>query len=543
MSDDVARARESFGRRAWGQAFQELTTAEHRGGLDVGDVERLATCAYLIGRADESAAGWERAHRMHEGRDETVDAARCAFWVSFVLLNRGELARGSGWVHRGQRMLDSSGIDCVELGLLGYVESLRRVVEGDVDGAAAGFETAAAIGDRFRNAELVALARVGRGRCLIKRGEVQAGMALLDEAMSMVSAADVSPTIMGDLYCTVIEGCHDVLDVRRAREWTDAFARWCGAQPEIVVYHGQCLVHRAELLFFGGSWALAAAEACRACDALSEPRVHPALGSAHYIRAELHRVRGEFAEAEAAYRRANACGREPQPGLALLWLAKGQVELAVAEIREAIAGTDDDPGVRASRLAPLVEISLAASDIVAARRAADELTKFTAPNMPVLSAMAAHANGSVLIAEGKPGSAGTVLRQAWTAWTVLGAPYEAARVRVLIGRAQRALGNHHGGVLELDAAASELKRLGAWTAALPDIRRTDSSAGGLGQGMTSREVEVLQLLATGATNKEISVGLFISEKTVATHVSSILRKLGVRSRSAATAYAHEKHLL
>ena len=543
MSDDIARAREYYRRGAWGQAFQSLVAAEHRSEIAVEDVERLATCAYLIGRAEDSARGWERAHHQHLSRDETVEAARCAFWVSFVLLNRGELARGGGWVHRGQRLLETSGRDCVELGLLGYVESLRRVVGGDADGAAVGFESAAVIGDRFGNAELAALARVGQGRCLIKRGEVLAGMALLDEAMSMVSAAEISPTVLGDLYCTVIEGCHDVFDVPRAREWTDAFARWCAAQPEIVVYQGQCLVHRAELLFFGGLWSQAALEARRACAALSKPRVHPALGSAHYIRAELHRVRGEFAEAEAAYRRASAWGREPQPGLALLWLGRGQVGLAVSTIQQALAGTDDDPVTRAALLGPMVEISLAASNIATARRAADELAGHTTPDLPVISAMAAQANGSVLIAEGKPGSAQSILRRAWTGWTALGAPYEAARVRILIGAAQRALGNYQGEVLELDAAQTELRRLGAWTDLPPRVEQINCSTKGLEQELTAREVEVLRLLATGVTNKEISVGLFISEKTVATHVSSILHKLGVRSRSAATAYAHERRLL
>lgn len=543
MSDDVIRGRESFGRRAWGQAFDELSAAERDSDLDVADVERLAICAYLVGRADDSARAWERAYLAHVRREETLDAARCTFWVSFVLLNRGELARGSGWVHRGRRLLDARDIDCVELGYLGYVDSLRRVVEGDVDGALTGFAAAAVTGDRFGSTELVALARVGQGRCLIAQGEAAGGMALLDEAMSVISAAEISPTVIGDVYCTVIEGCQAVFDVRRAREWTEALAGWCDSQPELVIYQGQCLVHRAELLFLGGLWSQAVVEARRACDALSSPRDHPALGSAHYIRAELHRVRGEFAEAEAAYRRASECGREPQPGLALLRLLQGRVGAAVSGIRQAIAGTEDDPVARAAFLGPMVEISLAAGDVVAARRAANEVSDLAAPNTPVISALAAQANGSVLIAEKQYRTALSVLRHAWAGWTELGAPYEAARVRILIGMAQRALGNDQGAALELDAARSELRRLGAWTDVATIIDQTASATVGIEEGLTSREVEVLRLLATGVTNREISTGLFISEKTVATHVGSILRKLGVRSRSAATAYAHENHLL
>jgi len=543
MSDDVVRGRESFGRRAWAEAFEALVAAERHGGLDAPDLVRLATCAYLVGRADESADAWERAYLAYERGAEVLEAARCAFWVSFVLLNRGELARGAGWVHRGRRLLDETALDCVELGHLGYVDSLRLVMQGDVDGAAVGFAAAAVTGERFGNTELLALARVGEGRCLIKRGAVDAGMALLDEAMSFVGGTELSPTAMGDLYCTVIEGCHEAFDIRRATEWTDALSRWCDAQPEIVLYQGQCLVHRAELLLFGGLWSRAVVEARRACDALSTPRNHPALGSAHYIRGELHRLKGEFAEAEAAFGRASACGREPQPGLALVRLLQGQVSAAVSAIRQAIAGTEDDPFARATLLGPSVQISLAAGDVATARRAADELVDLVMPGIPVIAAMAEHANGSVLIAEGEPRTALPVLRRAWAGWTELGAPYEAACVRILIAAAQRALGNNEGAIRESDVARSELNRLGAWIGLANAVEQIGGGAGGVAEGLTAREVEVLRLLATGATNREISVGLFISEKTVATHVSSILRKLAVRSRSAATAYAHAKHLL
>ena len=543
MSGDVLRGRELFGRRSWSQAFDEFLVAEASCGLDVADVERLAICAYLIGRSDESAGAWERACLAHVRRDDTVDAARCAFWAAFVLLNRGELARGSGWVHRGQRLLLDSDIDCVELGYLGYADSLRRVVEGDVDGAVAGFSEATVIGDRFSCTELAALGRVGQGRCLIASGETAAGMALLDEALSVISAAEVSPTVIGDVYCTAIEGCQEVFDVRRAREWTAALTRWCSSQPELVLYQGQCLVHRAELLLFGGMWSQAVAEAQRACDVLSRPRNHPALGSAYYVRAELHRVRGEFPEAEKSYQRASEWGREPQPGLAQLWLDQGKVGAAVSAIRQAVAGTEEDPVARATLLGPLVEISLAAGDVAAARQAADELADFAVPNLPVVTAMAAYANGAVLIGEGQPRSSLPVLRRAWTSWTELGAPYQAARARVAIGMAQRALGNEQGAARELAAARSELERLGVHSIALGFLNQTASDAGGAEHRLTSREAQVLRLLATGVSNKKISARLFISEKTTATHVSNILRKLGVRSRSAATAYAHDRHLL
>jgi hypothetical protein len=176
----------------------------------------------------------------------------------------------------------------------GYVcccASLLLAFKGDVEAAHAGFAEATKIGDRFGDPQLIALGRVGEGRCLIYLGEIVEGMALLDEAMVAITAHEVSPAAVGDLYCTVIEGCQEVFDVRRAQEWTAALSRWCDSQPELVLYRGQCLVHRAELMLFGGAWADAVAEVRRACDRLARPTSQPALGAAHYVRAELHRLR------------------------------------------------------------------------------------------------------------------------------------------------------------------------------------------------------------------------------------------------------------
>ena len=185
------------------------------------------------------------------------------------------------------------------------------------------------------------MARVGQGRCLIYCGEIAEGMALLDEAMVAVTAQEVSPVAVGDLYCTVIEGCQEVFDVRRAQEWTAALSRWCDSQPELVLYRGQCLVHRAELMLLGGAWSDAVVEVQRACDRLAQPTSQRALGAAFYVRAELHRLRGEFAEAEQAYRQAHRYGRQPQPGLAQLRLAQGHVDEACGTIRRSLDEAED----------------------------------------------------------------------------------------------------------------------------------------------------------------------------------------------------------
>jgi DNA-binding CsgD family transcriptional regulator/tetratricopeptide (TPR) repeat protein len=539
----IERGRESFGRRAWGDAFAQLSATEGVSQLELEDLERLAAAAYLVGRVEASVDAWTRAHHESAQVGDVARAARCAFWLAFILLNKGDLARGGGWVHRAQRLLDDAHRDCVEQGYLRYCASLRCAFEGDVEAADAGFTQAAEIGDRFRDPELVALARVGHGRCLIYRGEIAEGMALLDEAMVAVTAEEVSPAAVGDLYCTVIEGCQEVFDVRRAQEWTEALSRWCDAQPELVIYRGQCLVHRAELMLLGGAWSDAVAEVQRACDRLAQPASQPALGAAYYVRAELHRLRGESAEAEEAYRQANRWGRQPQPGMAQLRLAQGRVDEAQSAMRR-VLDEAEDAVTRSRLLAPYVEIVLAGGDVVAARAAADELSSVaTEWNTPFLHALSSHANGSVFLAEGDARAALVALRRAWAGWGELDAPYEAARARVLIGLACRALGDDDSAQMELDAARSVFQQLDA----LPDLVNVEDLSRIMPRrvagALTAREVQVLKLVATGKTNRAIASELVISEKTVATHVSSILTKLGLSSRSAATAYAYERHLV
>jgi DNA-binding CsgD family transcriptional regulator/tetratricopeptide (TPR) repeat protein len=543
VSDAIDRGREAFRRRAWGDAFAQLSAAESEPHLGLADLERLAAAAYLVGRVDDSVDVWARAHHDYMEAGEVARAARCAFWLAFILLNKGELGRGGAWVHRAQRLLDDGEQESVEQGYVSFCTSLRLAFEGDVDAAHAGFVQAAKVGDRFGDPELVALARVGEGRCLISLGEIAEGMALLDEAMVAVTAHEVSPAAVGDLYCTVIEGCQEVFDVRRAQEWTAALSRWCDSQPEVVLYRGQCLVHRAELMLLGGAWADAVAEVQRACDRLARPTSQRALGAAYYVRAELHRLRGEFAEAEVAYRKANQWGRQPQPGLAQLRVAQGRVDEAHATMRR-VLDEAEDAVTRSRLLAPYVEIVLASGDVAAARGAADELSRIASQwNTPLLSALSSHATGSVLLAEGDARAALAAFRRAWAAWGELEAPYDAARAHVLIGLACRALGDEDSAQMEFDAARSVFLQLDA----APDVVRVEELARIPTQrvtgGLTVREVQVLKLVATGMTNRAIASELVISESTVATHVNSIFTKPGLSSRSAATAYAYEHDLV
>lgn len=535
-------ARNAFARRAWSDAYDQLAAADLEAPLSGDDVERLANAAFLIGREAECEELLARAHHEFLAVDEVERAARSAFWLAYSLMARGEHARAGGWLGRAQRLLDDDGLDCVERGYLLLPAALRCVYGGDVAAAHDLFTRATEIGERFGDADLAAMARNGVGRTLIKLGEVARGVALLDEAMAAVEAGEVSALAAGDVYCSVIEGCTEIFDLRRAQEWTASLSRWCDAQPDLVPFRGQCLIRRAEILQLCGAWDDALAEARQARTRLSEPPPpRPAVGLALYQQAELHRLRGEFPEAEAMYREASRWSRKPRPGLALLRLAQAQVDAAAQMIRS-LSAEARAPDVRPQVLAAVVEIMIAANDVATANGAAEELSAIAGElDSPYLRAVAAHATGAVLLARGDARGALTVLQRAWSAWQELSAPYQAARARALIAQACRRLGDEETAGLELDAATTILKQLGA----VPDLARVEQlarPAPGSVRGLTPREREVLRLVARGLTNRAIAGELFISEKTVHRHVSNIFMKLGVSTRAAAAAFAFEHGL-
>jgi DNA-binding CsgD family transcriptional regulator len=540
---EVERGRESFARQAWTDAYESLSNADRAAPLHRKDLELLATSAYMLGRDDEWMSVLERAHHAYLDAGEGLRAVRCAFWVGTNLALRGELGQATGWLGRAQRLLEREDPDCVERGYLLLPIMFRQEGAGDYATAAGTAAEAAGIGQRFDDSDLFALAVHAQGQMLIRDGQVQEGLALLDEAMVAVTGGEVSPIVSGLVYCGVILACQEVYELRRAQEWTTVLTRWCEQQPDLVAFTGRCLVHRAEIMQVHGNWADALDEARRAGVRLTETMNQAAAGLAFYRQGELHRLQGEFAAAEEAYRTASGYGWEPQPGLALLRLAQGRGDAAAASIRRVI-GERTDVLKRAALLPAHVEIMLAVGDGDEARSTCRELEQIAARyESRMLDAMVAYARGATELADGDARGALVSLRQAWHAWQELEAPYDAARTRVLLGLACRALGDDDSAALELEAAREVFTQLGA----APDLDRVESLASRTVSpdvhGLTARELQVLRLVAAGKSNREIASALVISEHTVARHLQNIFTKLDLSSRTAATAFAFEHDLV
>jgi DNA-binding NarL/FixJ family response regulator len=545
VQDATEQGRSAFEQRAWADAYDALSRASSTNALGADDVERLAWSAILTGRDEQALEAFERLHQLRLDSGENRQAARAAFWLALRAMTIGQSARASGWLGRAERLVDPNGDDCAECGYLRLMGIFRHTAVGDHAAAATAAADVATIGDRFKDPDLSALGRGFQGRAMIRQGRLTEGLRCFDEAMVAATCGELSPIVTGLIYCDAIAACQQTHALDRAREWTMALSGWCEAQPQLVPFAATCLVHRSEVMQLGGAWTEAFEEARRASIRLSHARGGDA-GHAAYQEGEIHRLRGELAEAENAYARASERGRDPHPGLALLRVAQGRIDVAAAASRRVLSETSD-PLKRTRFLPAHVEIMLAASDLGEARRASSELSELAERfGLELLSAMAQHAKGAVALAEGDARSAIDPLRHARDAWQSVGAPYLSARIRLLMARAFQAVGDADGVALEVDAAKKVFVELGA----APDVAAIDAMAASAPadartppHGLSGRELEVLLLVASGKTNKAIADALFLSEKTVDRHVSNIFVKLDVSTRAAATAWAYQHRLV
>lgn len=540
---ELERGRLAYERKAWREAYETLSRLAGAGALEADDLERLAVAAYLLALDDECGTFLEAAHHRFLDDGLTARAIRCAFWLGMTLIFRGEIGPGGGWLARGQRLLESEPEETAERGYLLLPLAFRQEAEGDWEAAIATAERATAIAERVGDSDLYALGTQMQGHLLVMHGRTGQGLPLLDEAMVTATTGAESPIVIGIVYCGVVLACVESYDVRRAREWTDVLARWCRDQPDLVAFTGRCLIHRSEIKQLRGDWDGALDEARLAGERLAQGFNRPATAQAFYRQGELHRLRGDLDAAEKAYAAASRYGLEPLPGLALLRLAQRRADGAGSALRRALAETTE-PSRRAALLPAAVEALLALGDLDAARQACRELEQVaTEFGSVLLAATAAQGRGALLLGEGDPAGALASLRRAWQIWEELGAPYEAARARVLISLACRQLGDDATAQWELEAARDAFAELGAG----PDAAQVASLLAGreatARHGLTARELEVLRLVAAGKSNREIARALVISEHTVARHLQNVFAKLGVSSRTAASAFAYEHDLV
>lgn len=532
MTTALENAREAYRRHDWVSAYDSFHAAREQAALAVDDLVMLADAAWWLGRTDETLALTDEIYRYRLDRGEVAPAARLAMEIGFLSYLRGDVAVGSGWIGRARRLLRDEP-ETVEQGYLLSIEVDEALSTGDFETAIARARRVQSIADLFRDPTLSAVGLVGEGTALVKQGRVSEGLSLLDEAMLPVMAGQVEPSFAGNLYCQLMQLCHELADLPRARRWTEATERWCAGFPAAVMFAGICRVHRAQLLRVAGDWGEAQRQAAQACADLATMNVS-VVAEGQYQLGEICRLRDDRAGAESAYRLAHELGRDPQPGLALLRLAQGRVEAAAAAVRTALAAQVADRLARARLLAAQVEITLVEGDLATARAASDELTNI-ASGYPGFVASARQAAGAVLLATDQPGEALPTLRDASRRWQAVDAPYELARVRVLLARAYTALADPDAADRELDLAAAVFDTLGAVADAREVARLRPRAA--LPDGLTEREAQVLARVAAGASNREIAATLVISEKTVARHLSNIFTKINVSSRTEAAAYA------
>jgi DNA-binding CsgD family transcriptional regulator len=535
--DVLLQARDAYERRDWVLALDRLRGA---GDLAPEDTMALATSAYLLGDVDEAVRALQGGYQDRIRNGDSLGAARFASWLGLLLNVRGESAVGGGWVARAQRLLESETEDVVERGYLLAHEFFQHLGRGDFARAA---ETAARVvetGRRFNEHDLIAQGLMMQGRIMIYAGRVPEGLALLDEAMIGLAAGEVSPIIAGMAYCSLIEACQELSDFSRAASWTNALTRWCDTQPGLVPYTGQCALHRGQIMRLRGAYDEALTEFAQAHRRyVKEGTVAPA-GMALTEQGDVLRIRGKLDEAEAAYRQAAELGHEPQPGLALSWLARGRTAAAITAIHRLLAEAHD-PVHRSWMLPAAVEVLVSARLLDEARQHSDELTGIaSAFGNSALQAMAAYAAANVELASGEPEDALSHARESCRLWSGVGAPYETARARVLVARALRELGDEDSATTEFAAARRAFAEVGA----APAATEVDRLLGRVRPaGLTERELEVLKLVAEGRSNPDIARALVLSHKTVERHLSNIFTKLNVPSRTAAAAYAHEHGLM
>ena len=457
-TETLERARHALEAHAWQQAYEAfLALDEH--GLSSDDLERLAESAWWSAHPSESIEAFGRAFASFSAEGRGRDAARVGLRLALEHADRQDAAVSNGWLQRATRLLADEP-ECSERGWLELCLVRSSFERGEFEEAERHAVAVQEIGARLRDRDIEAFGRALEGAILVFHTQVEQGLALVDEATLAAVGGELSPYVAGNIYCLTIGICRSVADYRRASEWTEAAARWC-ERESITAFPGVCRVQRAEILRLRGSYDAAEDEAGKARTELEAFGRLPQAGAGANEVGEVRLRRGDLDGAEEAFAQAHRLGNEPQPGMALLRLARGQVDAARSSIGTALADAGD-PFDRARLLPARVEIALAAYDVTDAREAAEELGRTAeAIGAPMLHAAAHQALGATLTYEEDAAAAIAELRKAVRTWTEADAPFEAAQARRWLAVAYRAGGDEASAVLELGSAKAAFEGLGA----------------------------------------------------------------------------------
>jgi class 3 adenylate cyclase len=471
LDDPVAAARQALSRHSWHEALELLRRADAEGTLSAEELELLGEAAWWSGDMDTCIAARERAYAAHLEAGNPRRAGVIALWLARDHGSRLAAAQSEGWFKRAERVLEKEP-DSAERGWLEMMRARAAHLAARYDEAVRLAGEAVEVGARFGDPNLQALSLMYQGMAMVGRGDAQEGLALLDEATVAAVGGELTPMVTGIVYCNMISTCQELAEYRRAGEWTEAAKRWCERQA-ISGFPGVCRVHRADIIRLRGAWAEAEQEARQACTELMDHGL-PALASDGFYQVGEIRLRmGDLEAAEAAFQQANELGRDPEPGLAMLRLAQGNVAAAASLLRRSLEETAE-PLYRVQRLPAQVEVAVAAGDLGTAERAATELEEIADRyGSEALHATAAVARARLLAERGEAAEAAQLARRGWQLWREVDAPYEAALARVTLGLAYRAAGDEESALLELKAARSALEKLGA----VPDALRVTGLLG------------------------------------------------------------------
>lgn len=460
VADDYQSGSEALARNAFADAYRLFMKADEDSRLPPEGLEKLSDAAFWSGRPEESLEARERAYAMYLERNEPLRAGYVAITLSRDYGERGDSVLAGSWFTRAEKLL-AGAPESREFGYLELTRSFMAHYSGDNEAAITHALRAEELAKKFGDRDLQGMSLMPRAMALIHRGEVSEGLKLMDEATVAAVSGELSAEVTGAIYCNTIGVCRDMADFRRAAEWTEAAERWC-KRTSIAGFPGVCRVRHAEIMSLRGSWLEAEQEAVKAADEVAKYRM-PEVVWDSFKEIGLIRLRmGDLKGAEDAFNHAHEVLKAPEPGLALLQMAHGKPKAAMASITSALEEETWNRLARARLLPAMVEIAQTAGELEPARAAKDELQAIAQEfKSAALEAAAATASAIVHQMEKAYPEAAKAAREARRLWHDVGAPYEAARARALLGRALIAGGDEDAGMMELRAAKTNLEKLGA----------------------------------------------------------------------------------